>query len=389
MIGDQANSIPMCVDARMLGEGGTGVSSYARGLQQALGLLGTPLLLTDRFAERDLGERRRVEKAARWIGTRVAQTTHVRLKGDRLLAPDIFRRAQVHFDRHDQPLRLAISGMRPGIMHWTYPMPIQIANWINIYTIHDAIPLEHPELSPVNPDRHRRLLAVVARAASIILTVSDHARAAIEATGATQGVSIVNAGQAVGPAIPYGVLPKGLTARGFFLMCGSVEPRKNPLAVYEAWLQSGTSRPLVVAGPDGWHAEHFDGALADPGVIRLRDVSSSMMTLLQARTRALLFPSLAEGFGLPIVEAMALGTPVLTSRGGATEEVAGGAALLVDPGDVAEMAAAIVNLDEDADLRGRLSEAGVHRAAAFGFPAFARRLAEIHRVLIAKRTPLY
>jgi glycosyltransferase involved in cell wall biosynthesis len=100
-----------------------------------------------------------------------------------------------------------------------------------------------------------------------------------------------------------------------------------------------------------------------------------------------LVPSLAEGFGLPVVEAMALGTPSLTSRGGAPEEVTGGAAVLVDPLDVGDIAAGIRALDADADLRGRLVAAGLRRAEAFTAAAYAARLAAVYAGVLRGRRP--
>jgi glycosyltransferase involved in cell wall biosynthesis len=99
----------------------------------------------------------------------------------------------------------------------------------------------------------------------------------------------------------------------------------------------------------------------------------------------LLFPSLAEGFGLPIVEAMSLGTPVLTSRGGATEEIAGGAALLVNPIDVAAIADGIHLLATMPDIRNRLSAAGRQRAANFTTARFAQRISDLHERLMQSR----
>ena len=116
---------------------------------------------------------------------------------------------------------------------------------------------------------------------------------------------------------------------------------------------------------------------AQGGVWRAPWLERPALLELMRGARALLFATLAEGFGRPILEAMALGVPVLTSEGGATEEIAGGAALLADPLDTACLAAAIARLDRDAELRARLASAGRRRAASFaGEPM--RRLAEVY-----------
>jgi glycosyltransferase involved in cell wall biosynthesis len=106
-----------------------------------------------------------------------------------------------------------------------------------------------------------------------------------------------------------------------------------------------------------------------------------LLTLLGA-AKALLFPSLAEGFGLPIVEAMALGTPVLTSRRAATAEIAGGAALLVDPESTVDIEVGICRLSQDDVLLATLAAAGQERARAFTVEAFSDRLASFHARLL-------
>jgi glycosyltransferase involved in cell wall biosynthesis len=102
--------------------------------------------------------------------------------------------------------------------------------------------------------------------------------------------------------------------------------------------------------------------------------------------RALLFPSLAEGFGLPVIESMALGTPVLTSLGGATEEAAGGAALLVDPKNPTDLRAGIHALETDDGLCDRLAALGVVRAAQFGQGQQADQMAAIYQSLLAAKS---
>ncbi len=112
--------------------------------------------------------------------------------------------------------------------------------------------------------------------------------------------------------------------------------------------------PLRVVGARGWGDVQVDGWLGR--------VSDSDLAALYRGARCLVYPSLYEGFGIPVLEAMACGTPVVTSRGGATEEVAGGAAVLVDPNDPAAVAAGI---EEAASRRDELRALGLERAAQF------------------------
>ena len=141
---------------------------------------------------------------------------------------------------------------------------------------------------------------------------------------------------------------------------------------------------LVIAGPDGWRSAEIAPRLdADRSIIRLPYVERPLLMALIAQARALVFPTITEGFGLPIIEAMQLGTPVLTSRGGATEEVAGGAALLADPLSVDEIAAQIARLDDDAVIAALRAD-GLARGKAFTATAFAGRLDAVHARLLAK-----
>ena len=154
------------------------------------------------------------------------------------------------------------------------------------------------------------------------------------------------------------------------LAVGTLEPRKNLARLAEATQRLGVE--LRVAGDAGWGDVRLDGNL----IRRLGRVSDDELARLYRGARCLAYPSLEEGFGIPIVEAMASGTPVVTSRGGATEEIAGGAAVLVDPLDPASIAAGI---EEAASRRDELVRLGLERARAFDWTETARRTADVYR----------
>ena len=136
------------------------------------------------------------------------------------------------------------------------------------------------------------------------------------------------------------------------LAVGTLEPRKNLAATQQAAQRLGV--PLKVVGARGWGDVHVDGWLGR--------VSDDELAALYRGARCLVYPSLYEGFGIPVLEAMACGTPVVTSAGGATEEVAGGAAVLVEPLDPAAIAAGIEEADRRRD---ELRVQGLERAAQF------------------------
>lgn len=378
----QTPNVPVAIDARMLGRPGTGVATYAAALEAALRLSGRdPVRIVDSSCRRPMDRPPAPARWLRWADALVDRSRRLTERREGLAGRDVFRLAQVHFDRHGTLLRLRAPGA-PGLVHWTYPLPIRIEGWINVYTVHDAIPIFHPSLSQIDAGRHRRLLDALARSADHLLTVSEAARRdIIAALGcATEAISACPPGFDV-EAAPH-PLPDGLTSGGFLLAIGSVEPRKNLLRLAEAHARSGRALPLVVAGPDGWQSDRIAPRLAArPGIVRLPYVDRPTLVALLANARALLFPTITEGFGLPIVEAMQLGTPVLTSRGGATEEVAGGAALLADPLSVDEIAAGIAQLGDEETLA-RLRAAGLARGQAFTAAAFAERLDAVHRRLL-------
>jgi len=367
------------IDARMLDRDGTGVSTYARALRDALTLLGhSPMEVRDRHCAPQPMSPTRFERWWRWSETCLDSPRWLWRR--RMYARDIYRLAQVHFDRHGTLLRFHPGGR--GVMHWTYPVPLVFEGWTNIYTVHDAIPLTHPELTGIDPARHRRLLARIGERAARILTVTEAARQDILRSIDIDARLIVACPTGLDLERSSAALPDGLISGRYMLALGSVEPRKNLMPLAAAHAASGIDMPLVIAGLPGTHSAPIEAALAAlPGVIRLPYVSRATLLSLVAGARALLFPTLAEGFGLPVIEAMHLGTAVMTSRGGATEEVAGSAALLIDPASLDEMTVAIGRLARDDELLSTLSAAGQQRAAHFSRRAFADRIGAVHRAL--------
>jgi glycosyltransferase involved in cell wall biosynthesis len=233
-------------------------------------------------------------------------------------------------------------------------------------TLHDLALVRHPELFPRwHRWTGRAGIGPVARAAGRVLAVSEFTkREAVELLGLPpERVTVV--GNAVEPRFT----PRNSLLQGdYVLAVGTLEPRKNLRRTAEAAARAGVE--LRVVGARGW------GGVEIPGW--LGEVSDDELVDLYRGARALVFPSLYEGFGIPILEAMACGTPVVTSLGGGTEEVAGDAAILVDPLDVDSIAAGIRAAGARRDELGAL---GLERAARFTWEAVGDRAEAVWREL--------
>ncbi len=369
--------VPVCVDGRLDATAATGVARYSATVRAALKVAGRlPLTLDDAQRGQFGGRAGLGNIALRQARARLDRSLSLRREGSRLHARDVFRLAHARFFATGRLLELEVPGPA-GIMHWTYPVPARIRGWANIYTVHDVIPLTHPGMSAVDSNSLRRRILAVAEHADRIITVSAWARREILEALPLDAGRVTDCGIALtGLEGALGVLPKDLVPQQYYLFCGLSEPRKNVPRLVAAWAASGTERALVLAGPG------FDGIAPRPGLIVLRYQPREVLMALMREARALLFPSLAEGFGLPVAEAMALGTPVLTSDRGALVETAGGAALLVDPNDEAAIAAGIARLDRDDALCAALAKAGRERAQAFDIASFAQRLTALHAEVV-------
>lgn len=172
----------------------------------------------------------------------------------------------------------------------------------------------------------------------------------------------------------------------YVLAVASLEPRKNFGRLLDAWSMLGTAtgaHQLVVVAAEGWREgkvrRRLERMTGDGSVVKIGHISDSVLAVLYRRANLFVFPSLAEGFGLPVAEAMACGAPVVTSASSSMPEVAGEAALLVDPLETDEIAAAIERLIGDRNLRRHLRDRGLERARSFSREALVPRLFEVYR----------
>jgi alpha-1,3-rhamnosyl/mannosyltransferase len=265
-----------------------------------------------------------------------------------------------------------------------------------VVSIHDLTVILSPEWHPAKRLREMRAgLRASAEAADRIIAVSRTTKEDIVTHLAVDPARVAVVPLAVGPsfrplpgaAIDAALAPFGLVHGTYLLFLGTMEPRKNLGRLLQAVVQLGANvGPLVLAGADGWGNDELRPRIAELAragrVHPLGYVPEPLRAPLLGGARAFVYPSLYEGFGWPPLEAMACGTPVITSNVSALPEVVGDAALLVHPLDVDGLAAAIRRLWDDEALRGDLRARGLARARQFTWDVTARLTLEAYAVAL-------
>lgn len=300
------------------------------------------------------------------------------------------------------PVRFSAEAPAPAIMHWTYPAPVVARGVPNVYTIHDLIPLKLPHTTLDDKRRYLDLCTAIARKADHIVTVSEATRRdVIELLGVDED-RVTTTWQTVdiddlSTSRDHETIARELEDvfdvewKGYFLFFGAIEPKKNLRRLVEAYLRSGVKTPLLIVGGKAWLNEEETGFLDElitsgrgAAAERLRRydyLPRSVLLDLIRGARATFFPSLYEGFGLPVLESMVLGTPVLASNAGSLPEIAGDAAVLVDPYNIEDMARAITALDADEGARDEHARLGRLQADQFTPDAYRCRVSNLYRKL--------
>ena len=319
-------------------------------------------------------------------------------------ARNLIDRAKAHVDLHGRLAKLKL-GETPDIFHATQPAGFRVEGCPNLYTIHDMVPIRLPNTTLDNKRVFWKVAKLLCREADHIVTVSEHSRRDIIDLCGIEESRVTNTYQAV--EAPSGSLEMsdddvaravgfqfGLDHRGYFLFFANLEPKKNVARLISAYAESGSDLPLVIAGGPGWSNERENEMIEDERFVlyrleegtirpmrrvrRLEYLPAGQLATLVRGARAVVFPSIYEGFGLPAVESMLLGTPVLTSTAACMPEIVSDAAELVDPYDVSAIAAGIRRLEQDADRRAELVAAGHVRAAFFSREAYEERMARLY-----------
>ena len=279
------------------------------------------------------------------------------------------------------------------LVHAPTPLAPIRGNRPLVVTVHDAVPWTHPEtLTPRGVRWHRTVIARAAASADAIVVptqaVADelarHVALAAPAVVVGEGVS---ADLALPADADERAAALGLPDEPFAVTLATIEPRKGLDVLLEALARPGAPDvPLLVVGQPGWGSVDVAGRAAALGlgsrVQLVGRLADDDLAVVLRRATVLVAPSRAEGFGLPVLEAMAAGVPVVSSDAPALVEVGGGATLTVPVGDSGALADALGDVLRSAQLRGRLVSAGLVRAADFSWDAAARRLWELYSGLV-------
>ncbi|MCY3896845.1 MAG: glycosyltransferase family 1 protein [Chloroflexi bacterium] len=350
------------LDGRMLRHDQAGIGRYIWRLHEALAMLPQEAVDLELLVDRRGGLPGRPSLRARPV---LAPARH---RLERVFLPRALRAADlVHFPDHGIPP----GARRPAIV-----------------TVHDVSFLTHPETHSAASRRHYAASIGTLRQARRVIVPSRHVQSVLVERDLVSAdcVTVVTsapglAATADGPRCREWPTPFGL-------MVGTIQPRKNIELAARAFAASRFSRrgSLLVAGSVGYRGSAIIRAVrASRGADRVRflgRVADATLARLFAQAEFVLMPSRDEGFGLPALEAMALGTPVIAARAGALPEVVGDASLLIEPNDAEELTEAVDRLTDDPDLRATLSAGGRARARGFSWERTARETLAVYEACL-------
>ena len=288
---------------------------------------------------------------------------------------------------------------KPDVFHCQYIKP-PFVKTRTVVTIHDLAHEHYPKFfHPLEAMRMKTLVRWTAGRADHILTVSEFSAADISRRCDVPREKITVAYQAAAPdfrprdktqcqehiARNYGI------DSPFILYVGRIQARKNLPRLVEAYARlrkQGTDATLVMVGKKDWQSEQVLMKIKDLGlenqVIFPGFVPFADLPLFYNAAEVFIFPSVFEGFGLPVLESMASGVATITSFGSSLEEVAGDGALLIDPNDTESITRALAKLLGDADLRRGLASRGLKRSAEFSAGELTEKTLDVYRSLASR-----
>lgn len=304
--------------------------------------------------------------------------------------PFSVRLLDLAWHRLGQPHVELITGQSFDVVQSTRPLLIPSRQAAQVITVYDLDFLDHPERTRAEIRRdYPSLVPIHARRADQILTISENTARDIETRLRVDPARV----SVAYPGGPDWSPRQAEPADGSILFLGTLEPRKNLGVLLEAYARlrarRATTPPLILAGGAGARADEIlerahrsdlDGHVQLPGYIAPETRQS-----LYSQALVFVLPSHTEGFGIPAVEAMACGVPVIAANRGALPEAVGSAGRLVDPDDPTALAAALDEILNDAPLRGRMSVAGVAQARKFQWSETARVTRDAWSLALAHR----
>ena len=299
----------------------------------------------------------------------------------------------VHILRNNQ-FRSYVRKIKPSLYHETNYVPFYFEDGPTIITIFDLSFVRHPEWHPIDRVKYfgKYCLKQLSRAEAII-TISEFSKKEI--------MNLLNVDPAKIYVTPLGVdqsfSPGKKRMQGlpdqYILFLGNLEPRKNLprlIAAHRSLPQLLRKRyPLVIAGAKGWDTKEVKKNLAffqsDEKPIFTGYIPQGLLPDLYRGASLFVYPSLYEGFGLPALEAMASGVPVIASSSTSLPEVVGDAGILVNPYDVDHLKEAMMELLEDEKKRGEMVKKGIARASLFSWEKCAQETLSVYEEVLSKR----
>ena len=307
-------------------------------------------------------------------------------------APSIFRASQAYSFFTGKVTKLLLAEPM-DIFHSTCPLPLSIIDTPKVVTIHDLIPIILPASTEVNIRHYLKIITASIQDASAIFCVSEASRIDLLKYFDIPSNKIhVTYQSADLPTSFYNISNDevefyiknlfNLKYGQYFIFYGSIEPKKNVARIIESFARARTDLPIVIVGKNGWLFDDVDKLLSNLYMnnknrrrfIRIPYLSFHNLMYLLKGAKGLVFPSLYEGFGLPVLEAMQMGCPVITSNISSLPEVGGDAVHYVDPYDICSIASAIDKFSFDESYVKELIKRGYIQAEKFSRQKYIERL---------------
>jgi glycosyltransferase involved in cell wall biosynthesis len=374
----------IAIDAMVLSSQDTGVGVWVRGLLGGLGRL-APAHEFVVYHGRDAGDLPGAGSGVSYSRVDVPNAVRpLRILWEQLVLPGLLRRDRIDVLHSPAYVRPVLSGV-PTVL-----------------TVHDLFAFSHPEVCKrLNVAHFRLAVPPSVRSAAVLHCTSEWTRSEL----VRLFPDAADRAHVVAPAVDAAFQPDAAPgeaelvlgrwglSRPPLLFVGNVEPKKNVPLLLEAFAafrdRSGDDRPLLMVGGGGWRSKPVQAEAARLGlagaVVQTGYVPREELPAIYRSALALVFPSRCEGFGLPPLEAMACGTPVICSDGSGLAESAGDAARLVRAGDCEELIEAMCEVSGSDELRQELSREGLARAAGFRWADRMPQLGRLYELAAAHR----